>query len=152
MNKKAQGLSINFVIIAIIAILVLTLIVVFATGSFGSLGKQLKIAETEKFFHLTYFFNGLSDKKFENEFRILVPSKKTPRMDTVPEMRAGEITDRLISAINSKAYEFIVVNYANPDVIAHTGNYNATVFSLIEFINQLFFHSTSILPFKTTMD
>ncbi len=89
--------------------------------------QQLKIAETEKFYHLTYFFNCLVDKVFPNEFRVLVPSKETVHLDDSPEMRAPEITDRLITALNEGIYDFIALNYANPDTLAHTGNYNATI-------------------------
>ncbi|MDP2855673.1 MAG: 2,3-bisphosphoglycerate-independent phosphoglycerate mutase [bacterium] len=96
--------------------------------------KQLKIAETEKYCHLTLFFNGLTDKVFSNEFRILIPSKETPRFDEAPEMRASEITDRLISALQEKTYDFIAINYANPDTLAHTGNYQATI-KAIEIID-----------------
>jgi 2,3-bisphosphoglycerate-independent phosphoglycerate mutase len=96
---------------------------------------QLKIAETEKFYHLTYFFNCLSDKVFNNEFRVLVPSKETPHLDDSPEMRAPEITDRLITALNENIYNFIAVNYANPDTMGHTGNFNATVKG-IEIVDQ----------------
>ncbi len=89
--------------------------------------KQMKIAETEKYYHLTYFFNGLTDKVFNNEFRILIPSKEIPHADEFPIMRAPEITQRLIAAMTENVYDFIAVNYANPDTLAHTGNYNAIV-------------------------
>ncbi len=97
--------------------------------------KQLKIAETEKYYHLTFFFNGLSEKVFSNEFRILIPSRETPRPDDAPEMRAAEITNRLISALQERTYDFIAVNYANPDTLAHTGNYQATI-KAIEIIDE----------------
>ena len=97
--------------------------------------KQLKIAETEKYYHLTFFFNGLTDKVFTDEFRILLPSQETPRFDEVPEMRAPEITERLIAAIEEKTYDFITVNYANPDTLAHTGNYQAVLKGL-EIVDQ----------------
>lgn len=97
--------------------------------------RQLKIAETEKFYHLTYFFNCLTDKIFPNEFRVLIPSKEMVHLDDSPEMRAPEITDRLITALNEGIYDFIAVNYANPDSLAHTGNYNATVKGL-EIVDQ----------------
>jgi len=97
--------------------------------------KQMKIAETEKYYHLTYFFNGLTDKVFPNEFRILIPSKEIPHHDEYPMMRASEITDRLIAAMTENVYDFIAVNYANPDTIAHTGNYNA-VMEAIKVVDQ----------------
>lgn len=97
--------------------------------------KQMKIAETEKYYHLTYFFNGLTDKIFPDEYRILIPSKETPHPDEFPAMRAPEITERLIAAMTENIYDFITVNYANPDAIAHTGNYNAVV-EAIKILDQ----------------
>ena len=97
---------------------------------------QLRLTETEKYAHVTYFFNGLVEKPFENEFRILIPSRIDLKPDEHPEMRAKEITDRLISAIEEKAFDFILVNYANPDIIAHTGNYEATK-KVVEIIDEV---------------
>lgn len=98
--------------------------------------KQLKIAETEKYYHLTFFFNGLTDEIFPNEFRILIPSKETPYIDQSPEMRAPEITERLLVALEEGTYDFIAVNYANPDTLAHTGNYQAVIQGL-EILDEL---------------
>ncbi len=89
--------------------------------------RQLHIAETEKYAHVTYFFNGGFEIPFRGEYRVLVPSLATPRLDERPEMSAHEITTRLIGAIEEKIYDFIVVNYANPDIIAHTGNFDAAI-------------------------
>lgn len=86
---------------------------------------QLRVAETEKYAHITYFFNGLKEKPFENEFRILIPSQSAPH-DKHPEMRAKEISQRIISAIEENSYDFILANFANGDMIAHTGNFEAT--------------------------
>lgn len=97
--------------------------------------KQLKIAETEKYYHLTFFFNGLIEPAFPNEFRILIPSKETPRFDDTPEMRAPEITERVITALQENTYDFIAINFANPDTLAHTGNYEATKRG-IEIVDQ----------------
>ena len=88
---------------------------------------QLRIAETEKYAHLTYFFNGLKDQPMENEFRVLVPSRNVPRHDEYPEMMASEITSRALQAIEGGGFDFILINYANPDVIAHTGNFEASL-------------------------
>ena len=88
---------------------------------------QLRIAETEKYAHLTYFFNGFKDQPMENEFRILVPSRNVPRHDEYPEMMAQEITSRALQAIESGGFDFILINYANADVIAHTGNFEASL-------------------------
>jgi len=88
---------------------------------------QLRIAETEKYAHVTYFFNGLQEAPFPNEFRILIPSKTNIRQEENPEMMAREITDRAIVALKDGGFDFILINYANPDIIAHTGNYSATV-------------------------
>ncbi len=89
---------------------------------------QLRLAETEKYAHVTYFFNGLREEPFPNEYRVLIPSLSLARPDEHPEMRAREITSRAVSALTEeKIYDFILINYANPDVIAHTGNYEATI-------------------------
>ncbi|MEK7566275.1 MAG: 2,3-bisphosphoglycerate-independent phosphoglycerate mutase [Patescibacteria group bacterium] len=87
---------------------------------------QWRIAETEKYAHVTYFFNGQEESPFKGEYRVLVPSKISFRYDQHPEMMAGEITSRLLEAIKEKVYDFILVNFANPDIIAHTGNFEAT--------------------------
>ena len=88
---------------------------------------QLRLAETEKYAHITYFFNGEIEAPFENEFRVLIPSKSEIHHDEHPEMMAEEITNRLLQAIDEQSYDFILVNYANADVIAHTGNFEAAV-------------------------
>ncbi len=88
---------------------------------------QLRIAETEKYAHVTYFFNGLKEEPYRNEFRVLLPSQKVIRHDEHPEMMAGPITDRVLTALNERTYDFILVNYANADMVAHTGNYEATL-------------------------
>ncbi len=91
-----------------------------------SLGKtQLHIAETEKYAHVTFFFNGGREAPFENEERILVPSPKVQTYDLKPEMSAYEVKDKLVEAIKSDKFDFIVVNYANGDMVGHTGIYPA---------------------------
>ena len=87
--------------------------------------KQLRIAETEKFAHVTYFFDGGEDKKLENCDRILIPSPKVATYDMKPEMSAYEITDKLISIVDN--YDFVVLNYANGDMVGHTGNLEASI-------------------------
>ena len=88
---------------------------------------QLRVAESEKKAHVTYFFNGEEEEPYRNEFRIIIPSKKIASHDLSPEMMAEEITARLLAAIDEGSYGFILANYANPDIIAHTGNFDATV-------------------------
>ncbi len=88
---------------------------------------QLRIAETEKYAHITYFFNGLREKPFPNEFRVLIPSKPSLRQEEDPEMMAREITNRAIIAIKEGGFDFILMNYANSDMVAHTGSYSATL-------------------------
>ncbi len=83
---------------------------------------QLRIAETEKYAHVTFFFNGGREEPFEGESRILVPSPKVATYDLQPEMSAVEVTDKLVEAIESKTFDFIAVNYANTDMVGHTGN------------------------------
>ncbi|MGN0209974.1 MAG: 2,3-bisphosphoglycerate-independent phosphoglycerate mutase [Muribaculaceae bacterium] len=92
----------------------------------ASQGKtQLHIAETEKYAHVTFFFNGGREAPFDGEERILVPSPKVATYDLKPEMSAFEVKDKLVDAINSEKYDFIVVNYANGDMVGHTGIYPA---------------------------
>ena len=88
---------------------------------------QLRLAETYKYAHVTYFFNGLREAPFKGEYRTLVPSISTPHPEAHPEMMAAAITDRLIESIQSRGFDFILVNYANPDTIAHTADFNATI-------------------------
>ena len=87
---------------------------------------QLRIAETEKYAHVTYFFNGGSEAVYPGEDRILVPSPKVATYDLQPEMSAVEVTDRLVEAIAGGRYDAIVCNYANSDMVGHTGNFDAT--------------------------
>ena len=87
--------------------------------------KQLHIAETEKYAHVTFFFNGGREAPFEGEDRILVPSPKVATYDLKPEMSAYEVKDKLVAAIGEKKYDWIVVNYANGDMVGHTGVYEA---------------------------
>ncbi|HSK94421.1 MAG TPA: 2,3-bisphosphoglycerate-independent phosphoglycerate mutase [Candidatus Angelobacter sp.] len=93
------------------------------------LGKrQLHVAETEKYAHVTYFFNGGVEEPFVGEDRILVPSnREVPTYDLAPEMSAGPITDALVAAIEAEEHDFIVANYANPDMVGHTGVWDAAV-------------------------
>jgi 2,3-bisphosphoglycerate-independent phosphoglycerate mutase len=88
---------------------------------------QLRIAETEKYAHVTFFFNGGVERRFQEEERILIPSPKVATYDLKPEMSAYEVTDRVIKEIKSKKYEVIVLNYANCDMVGHTGILNAAV-------------------------
>ena len=87
--------------------------------------KQLHIAETEKYAHVTFFFNGGRETPYEGEDRILVPSPKVATYDLKPEMRVYEVKDKLVAAIKEDKYDFIVVNYANGDMVGHTGVYEA---------------------------
>ena len=87
--------------------------------------RQLRIAETEKYAHVTYFFNGGSEAAYPGEDRILVPSPKVATYDLQPQMSAPEVTDRLVEAIASGRYDAIVCNYANGDMVGHTGNFEA---------------------------
>jgi 2,3-bisphosphoglycerate-independent phosphoglycerate mutase len=89
--------------------------------------RQLRIAETEKYAHVTFFFNGGREEPFEFEDRILINSPNIPTYDLQPEMSANELTDQLVEAIESKKYDAIICNYANPDMVGHTGNFDATV-------------------------
>ena len=89
--------------------------------------KQLRIAETEKYAHVTFFFNGGEESVFPGEERILVPSPKVATYDLKPEMSAVELTDKLVDAVDSGRFDLIVVNYANTDMVGHTGNLAAAI-------------------------
>ncbi|MDD5083941.1 MAG: 2,3-bisphosphoglycerate-independent phosphoglycerate mutase [Candidatus Moranbacteria bacterium] len=89
--------------------------------------KQARIAETEKYAHVTYFFNGGTEQAFEGEDRFLIPSQTVPHFDDVPEMGAPQITEKAIELIDSGKYDFILINYANPDMVGHTGNEQASI-------------------------
>jgi 2,3-bisphosphoglycerate-independent phosphoglycerate mutase len=89
--------------------------------------KQLRMAETEKYAHVTYFLNGGREQPFTGEDRILVPSPKVATYDLQPEMSAPELTDKAVAAINSGQYDLIVLNYANPDMVGHSGSLPAAI-------------------------
>ena len=97
--------------------------------------KQLRIAETEKYAHVTFFFNGGNEKQYEGEDRILVPSPKVETYDLKPEMSAYEVTENVVNAIKSQKYDAIILNYANPDMVGHTGNLDAAI-KAIEAIDE----------------
>jgi len=96
---------------------------------------QMLIAETEKYAHVTYFFNGYRDEQFEGQFPVLIPSNNISRHENSPEMKAEEIGNRVVQAIEDQSYDFILANFANPDVVAHSGNFDATV-KAIEAVDE----------------
>ncbi|MBF0144404.1 MAG: 2,3-bisphosphoglycerate-independent phosphoglycerate mutase [Magnetococcales bacterium] len=97
--------------------------------------KQLRAAETEKYAHVTYFFNGGVEEPFPGEDRLLVPSPKVATYDLKPEMSARELTDQVVERIKSGKYDLIVLNYANPDMVGHTGFFDAAV-RAIEVVDE----------------
>lgn len=97
--------------------------------------KQLRIAETEKYAHVTFFFNGGIEKPFKGEDRILIPSPKIATYDLKPEMSAFEVTDTVISKIKSEIYDIIILNFANPDMVGHTGHLDAAI-KAIESVDE----------------
>lgn len=86
---------------------------------------QMKIAEQYKWPHVTYFFNGLREEPFDKEYRIMIPSEKIGKVEEYPEMQSSAITDRVITTLQGGGFDFVLINYANADVMAHTGNYEA---------------------------
>jgi len=96
--------------------------------------RQFHVAETEKYAHVTYFFNGGREEPFPGEDRRLVPSPRVATYDRQPEMSAEGVTDELVAAITSDRYDFILANFANPDMVGHTGMWAATVVAL-EFVD-----------------
>jgi len=99
--------------------------------------KQLRIAETEKYAHVTYFFNIGKEKPFKGEDHILVPSKNLPSYADAPEMGAKEITVKLLAEVEKNKYDFILVNYANPDMVGHTGDLKASIKAVEAVSEQL---------------
>ncbi len=97
--------------------------------------KQLRIAETEKYPHVTYFFNGGVEEPNHGEERVMVPSPKVPTYDHQPEMSAPELTDKLVMLIDGGTFDMIILNYANPDMVGHTGDFEATV-KAVETVDQ----------------
>jgi 2,3-bisphosphoglycerate-independent phosphoglycerate mutase len=111
------------------------LVVTSLAEHFSRLGwRQFHVAETEKYAHVTYFFNGGVEDAFDGEERLLVPSLRIATYDLQPEMSAAGVTDALVEAIRSDRFDFIVANYANPDMVGHTGVWEATV-QAVEFID-----------------
>ena len=114
---------------------------------FSSYGfRQLRIAESEKFPHVTYFFNGGVEIKYSGEDRIEVPSPSVPTYDLQPEMSAIKVTEILIDRIKTNIYDFLLVNFANPDMVGHTGNISATIkaISTVDYcVNRLINEFTS---------
>ena len=96
---------------------------------------QLRIAETEKYAHVTFFFNDGEEKQYKGEDRILIPSPKVQTYDLKPEMSAYEVTKKVVEAVQSDKYDTIILNYANPDMVGHTGNLEATI-KAIEVIDE----------------
>ncbi len=96
---------------------------------------QLRIAETEKYAHVTFFFNGGEEKQYPGEDRILIPSPKVETYDLQPEMSAEEVTQKVVDAIKSEKYNVIILNYANPDMVGHTGSLEAAI-KAIEKIDE----------------
>jgi 2,3-bisphosphoglycerate-independent phosphoglycerate mutase len=96
---------------------------------------QLRISETEKYAHITFFFNGGLEDNFAGEERILVPSPDVATYDLKPEMSAHEVTDKLVAAIESNKFDTIIVNYANPDMVGHTGVLSAAI-TAVETVDQ----------------
>ncbi|MEE9301554.1 MAG: 2,3-bisphosphoglycerate-independent phosphoglycerate mutase [Alphaproteobacteria bacterium] len=97
--------------------------------------KQLRIAETEKYAHVTYFLNGGEERFFEGEEHIFVPSPKVATYDLAPAMSAAEVTDKVVGAIEGGRFDLIVVNYANADMVGHTGDFDAAV-AAVEVIDR----------------
>lgn len=106
--------------------------------------RQLRIAETEKYAHVTFFFNGMQEKPFPGEDRVLIPSPKVATYDLKPEMSAYEITEEAVKRILSGVYDVIVMNYANPDMVGHTGSLTAAI-RAVEAVDQCIGRTISAL-------
>ncbi len=97
--------------------------------------KQLRIAETEKFAHVTYFFNGGNEESFAGEDRVIIPSKDVSNYNLFPQMSAAEITEKVLGFVEEEKYDFILINFANADMVGHTGIEEATI-EAVEFIDS----------------
>lgn len=97
--------------------------------------RQLRMAETEKYPHVTFFFNGGEERVYPGEERILVPSPKVATYDLKPEMSARELTDRYVEAVGSADFDFVLINFANPDMVGHTGNLEAAI-KAVEVVDE----------------
>ena len=97
--------------------------------------KQIRIAETEKYAHVTFFFSGGREKEFEGETRILVPSPKVPTYDLQPEMSAPIVKDKIVAELNKQSADFVCLNFANGDMVGHTGVYEA-IYKAVVAVDQ----------------
>lgn len=98
---------------------------------------QLRLAETQKYAHVTYFFNGMNEAPYKNEYRVVIPSREEAKIDQYPEMRVREVGGRVLSAISEGIYDFILVNFANADMMAHVGNVDATIKAVAHIDEQV---------------
>lgn len=113
--------------------------------------KQLRIAETEKYAHVTFFFNGGQESPFPQEDRILIPSPKVATYDLQPEMSAKQVTQELISALHKIPYDLVVVNYANTDMVGHSGDLNASI-QAVECVDECLGEiEKALLPLNGTL-
>jgi 2,3-bisphosphoglycerate-independent phosphoglycerate mutase len=97
--------------------------------------RQLHVAETTKYAHVTFFLNGTKEEPFKGEDRIIVPSKNVSSFDQAPEMSARQIADNVVKEMKKNEYDFIVLNFANPDMVGHTGNLQATI-KAVEVVDE----------------
>ncbi|MFN7088283.1 MAG: 2,3-bisphosphoglycerate-independent phosphoglycerate mutase, partial [Candidatus Paceibacteria bacterium] len=98
--------------------------------------RQLRIAESERAAHVTFFFNGLRPQPFPGEYWVIVPTPKTLHFDKVPQLASEDILSRLIQSMEERIYDFILVNFANPDIIADTGNFDAAI-KVVELMDKI---------------
>jgi len=96
---------------------------------------QLRLTESQKYAHVTYFFNGMHEMPYKNEYRVVVPSREEAKITEHPEMRVREVGSRALTAINEGVYDFILINFANADVMAHMGDFEATI-KAINYIDE----------------
>jgi 2,3-bisphosphoglycerate-independent phosphoglycerate mutase len=111
---------------------------------------QLRLAETYKYAHVTYFFNGYVEPPYPQEYRVVIPSEPMPHPDEHPAMMAPSIADRLIEAIQEGGFDFILTNFANPDTIAHSGNYSA-VEEVVRVLDHIMERVLAALPDDTVL-
>jgi len=112
---------------------------------------QLRLAETQKYAYVTTLFNGMAQKPFPNEYRVLIPSRAEAKIDEYPKMRVKDVADRVIAALGDGVYDFILADFSNADLLAHTGNIDATMKGILAIDEQVGRVTKAVLSAESTM-
>jgi len=112
---------------------------------------QLRLAETQKYAYVTTLLNGMVNKPFPNEYRVVIPSRAEAKVDEYPEMRVGEVSSRVLSALNEGIYDFVLADFGNADAVAHTGNFDATMKAVKAIDEQVGLIAKATLTSRSTL-